>query len=236
VVVSIATVYSAEQTMPTTLTCDDCDKTFETDVGVGEKVRCPFCDDVNVVRASDQSGRGGEIPLGRAGGAAPVATPGDRASEAGLPAKSGPEVDVLALHPAVFRASPFGSISLIVIVVGGGVAAGVFAATIPPAAILCGVIALIALCTLVYWKLTALTESFRITTRRVIDRTGLFSKHTSEVLIKDIRNVVVTQTFWQRLWKVGTLSISSAADDGAEISMNNVPDPEYVKKVIDLYR
>lgn len=223
--------------MTTTITCDQCDKKFETDVGVGQKVRCPFCNDVNVVRAPGSTGPHDTIPVGRnGGGAMPAASTTDLAAKEGYPPRNGPEADVLVLHPAIYRARPLGSISLAIIAVGGGVAAGVFAATLPPAAIVCGLLAVLAVGTLGYWKLAALTESFRITTRRVVDRTGFFSKHTSEVLIKDIRNVVVRQTFWQRVWKVGTLSISSAADDGVEVSMNNVPNPDRVKRVIDLYR
>ena len=68
--------------MPTaTLTCDNCDKPFSVDdVNIGDKVKCPICADVSVVRTL--AARAEE----------------DRAAAAGLPAKHGPEVEVRRLR------------------------------------------------------------------------------------------------------------------------------------------
>ena len=70
----------------------------------------------------------------------------------------------------------------------------------------------------------------------MIDREGLLSKNTSEIMIKDIRQVVVQQTFVDRLFNVGTISFSSSAGDGVEVSMEHVAKPAHVKRVIDMYR
>jgi len=86
------------------------------------------------------------------------------------------------------------------------------------------------------WRIKTMHDGLLITTRRIIDRSGLLSKKTSEVMLKDIRHVVVTQKFMERLFSVGTLAISSSSDDGVEIYMQDVPKPEEVKRIIDLYR
>jgi uncharacterized membrane protein YdbT with pleckstrin-like domain len=70
----------------------------------------------------------------------------------------------------------------------------------------------------------------------VIDREGLLSKVTSEVLHSDIRNVQIQQTLMQRIMGVGTLTISCSAENEDEVRMENVTKPDEVARVIDLYR
>jgi uncharacterized membrane protein YdbT with pleckstrin-like domain len=86
------------------------------------------------------------------------------------------------------------------------------------------------------WKFQTMHDGLRLTTRRIVDREGLFSKNTSEILLRDIRHVMVKQTFMQRVMGIGTLALSSAADDGVEIHMEHLADPDEVKRIIDLYR
>lgn len=208
--------------MATRLVCDRCDKQFDTDAPPGEKVQCPFCHDVNIVR-TPAKGTPADGPAG------------DRAAAAGYPPALGPEVEVLRVRVAMLRARPFSFLGLWCGLVGSCVAGVLFFALLP-VAIGCGVVAVACLLALLVWKIKAMHDKLRITTRRIIDRTGLLDKNTSEILIKDIRHVVIRQSFWQRIWGVGELAISSAADDGVEIFMKDVPKPEDVKRVIDLYR
>jgi uncharacterized membrane protein YdbT with pleckstrin-like domain len=105
-----------------------------------------------------------------------------------------------------------------------------------PAALAVAALGLVAVGVLGVWKLKSLGEGIRVTTKRTIDREGFFSKQTSEVLHGDIRNIQIKQTFAQRLLRVGTLAISCAAENEDEVRMDDVPDPERVRKVIDLYR
>jgi hypothetical protein len=86
------------------------------------------------------------------------------------------------------------------------------------------------------WKIKTLGAALEITNKRTVERRGLFSKATSEVVHDNIRNVQVDQTFWQRVWKVGALGLSSSGQDGIEIHMQHVPKPEEVRRIIDLYR
>jgi hypothetical protein len=66
----------------------------------------------------------------------------------------------------------------------------------------------------------------------VRERRGLFSRHTAELHVSDIRLVNVKQTLWQRLFGVGCLDISSAGHSGVEVQFVGVPDPQRIKERI----
>ena len=200
-----------------TLTCERCEKPFAVDdANPGDKVACPSCGDVSVVKASASA---------------------DPAAAAGYPPRDGPETDVLRLRPVLFRSHPARFAFLLLGVIGGASAgiAGLVAANILLAAIGGGV-SLACLIGFAIWKIYSMHDGLLVTTRRVIDREGLLSKNTSEVMIKDIRQVMVQQTFIDRIFNVGTISFSSSAGDSVEVSMEHVARPEHVKRVIDLYR
>ena len=86
------------------------------------------------------------------------------------------------------------------------------------------------------WKIQKLSHSIEVTTKRSIERRGLFSRATSEVLHDNIRNIQITQSFLERLLNVGTLAIASAGQDGVEIQVQSLPGPDEIRKIIDLYR
>lgn len=201
--------------------CDACDKSIELPAAVaGQKVKCPHCGDVNVMRSAGQT------------------LPKDRAAEAGHPPANGPEVVVKRVRPASFRSRPLTASLVIVIALTGAVCA-VMLGTNPatfPAGIACGVVSMVAFGVIGYWKVLSMAEGLRITTKRVVDSEGLFSKSTSEVLHADIKNVQIIQSFWQRVWRVGTISISSAGENENPIEMRGVAHPEDVRALIDLYR
>lgn len=201
--------------------CDRCEKAIEIDQAVvGLKVECPHCGDINVLRA--------------AGGTAAPAAAEDRAAKAGLPPSRGPEVDVLMLRPAFFRSRPMSAIVVVLLTVAGFVG-GIFFGLTPPGWV-CIVIAVAGLCVIGVWKVLCLGTGIRITTKRVIDEEGFFSKKTSEVLHADIKNIRVDQTFWNRIMGVGTIVISSAAENEDAIELAGMPSPGKAKDTIDLYR
>lgn len=200
--------------------CDKCDRTIEIESAVaGQKITCPHCGDVNVVRA--------------VGNADPRTAP-DRAAAAGYPPAAGPEVDVLHIRPAMLRARPGRFLLLLLITLAGF--AGLIMLPAPPFNFIAGGVGLAALIALIAWKLKTLGEGIRVTSKRLIDREGFFSRRTSEVLHTDIRNVQIRQSFWQRLWGVGTIAISCSAEHEDEVQMDDVPKPDHVAKIIDLYR
>jgi predicted Zn finger-like uncharacterized protein len=206
--------------------CDDCEARFEVEEAVeGQKVRCQTCGDVHIIRAPST-----KVPEA-------AARRRDRAAEAGYPPALGEETEVLVVKPAMFRAKPLSFLTLIALLVGGGAGAawlGSQANVWGSGACLVGMFA--AMGVLAWWRLVKRTTFLRITTKRTVETVGLFSKATSEILHKDIRNFTVTQTFWERLWHVGSIGIDSAADDTQEIVMRDVPSPQAVHRLIDLYR
>lgn len=214
--------------MPTRIICDRCEKPFDTEAHPGDKVECPLCGDVNIVRA---------VPRARPAEEPPAQARPDRATAAGYPSATGPEVDVLRVRPAMLRAKPATFFSLWLGIILGLTGAVLLFAPMFPVAVICLVVSGGCAIMLAIWKVKSMHDRLRITTRRIVDRSGLLSKNISEVLHKDIRHVTVKQTFWQRLWGVGTIEISTAADDdGVEVYMQDVPKPDQVQRVIDLYR
>ncbi len=113
-------------------------------------------------------------------------------------------------HPAMFRESPLGFILSV---------------------LLC--LVLIGFLILLIWWLKAKGTLLTVTDQRTILRRGILSKHINEVYHSDIRNVQVYQTFFQRLFRTGTISIASAGSGEAEIIVSGMRDPGKVKEILD---
>lgn len=215
------------------LTCDRCEKPLEVDDDLaGKKVECPHCGDVNLVPAG--TARPKAPPAPAPGGPKP-----GRAEAAGYPPDHGPELPVLKVRPAMLRARPgtfltlalglIGGITLIVLATGTGHLARWVMWPGLVAALAC-------LAVLAVWKVKTMGSALEISNKRSIERRGLFAKATSEVLHDAIRNIQIDQTFWNRVWRVGTIAISSSGTEGVEIQVADVPDPHRIREIIDLYR
>jgi uncharacterized membrane protein YdbT with pleckstrin-like domain len=89
---------------------------------------------------------------------------------------------------------------------------------------------------LLFWWLGCRATTVTVTDKRTILRTGLFSKHTSEVFHKDVRNIQVDQSLGQRVFGVGTISISTAAQSDFEIIVSGIPNPDGVRALVDDHR
>lgn len=212
--------------------CDKCHKMLEvSDDLAGKRVECPSCHDVNTVptvRVSD-------APPPHQGSASAKT---DRASAAGFPADSGPEETVLMVRPAFIRAHPF-RFALLALLALAGLAGVIHFGFRRPDKVYAwgsGALTLLSLAFVGGWRLSTLGDSLKITNKRSIERTGLLSKRTTEVLHDNIRNFQINQSAWDRVLNLGQIGISSSGQDGIEIVMNKVPQPNRVKKIIDLYR
>ena len=223
------------------LTCDRCEKPLEVDDDLaGKKVECPHCGDVNLVPTKGaRPAETASVPLaaGPAPGA-PARKP-DRAEAAGYPPDHGPEQPVIRVRPAMLRARPGTFLAL-----AGGFLGGIVAIVLATGtghlarwAMWPGLIAALAcLGVLTVWKVKTMGAALEITNKRSIERRGLLAKATSEVLHDAIRNIQIDQTYWNRDWRVGTIGISSSGQDGVEIQVADVPDPQRIREIIDLYR
>lgn len=221
--------------------CDKCEKLLEApDDLAGQKIECPACGDVRTLPAAVAAPAEVVVPA-----KAVVATRPDRAAAAGLPADGGPEQRVLVAYPVMFRGSPLWGMILFVGVLGG-IAGLVYFGAIRPKTIdarwlklgLWGSLTVLIICVFAWfgWWIAHLGMRLEVTSKRTVARRGLIRRDTTEVLHDDIKNVQVNQSFGQRLLGIGRLSLSSSADDEAEIMMDDLPSPDRIRKVIDLYR
>ena len=87
-----------------------------------------------------------------------------------------------------------------------------------------------------YWYIKCLCATLTVTNMKTILRKGLLSKYTTEVWHRDVRNVQIQQSFFQRMFGVGRIMISSAGQGGIEIDFVGVPNPSRVKEMIDTHR
>lgn len=213
-----------------TVTCDKCERLLSVEDSLaGSRIACPHCGDINVIPQRSSAPVASEA----------AARPGtDRAAAAGYPPDSGPEQRVLLIRPAVIRAHPISIIGLWTLACSGLVGA-IYLGLVRSSTtwlIVSLVVCLGALGALGVWKVLSLSETMEITTKRSVLRRGLLSKATTEVVHDDIRNLQISQTFLQRLLRVGTIGISSAGQDAVEIVMRDAPEPHEIRRVIDLYR
>ena len=123
------------------------------------------------------------------------------------------EETLLEINPAMFRNHPFGFILSVILVVAG-----------------------VGLVILGIWWLNKKAATLTVTNKRTIQRTGLISKQTTEVLHRDVRNIEINQSVFQRIFGVGSIGIASAGQSGIEIQFAGVRDPDGVKDLIDRYR
>jgi len=117
-------------------------------------------------------------------------------------------------HPAMFRNHPFLFILSVILIAAFG----------------------LGLVILLVWWLQTLGTKLTVTDERITLRKGILSKYTNEVFHTDIRNVQLDQSFFQRLFDVGTIAISTSGQEGIEISVPGIPHPQQVRDLIDEYR
>jgi uncharacterized membrane protein YdbT with pleckstrin-like domain len=123
------------------------------------------------------------------------------------------ESTLLEIHPVMFQNSPILFVLCILMVPF--------------------VVGLVALAT---WWLFTKASTLTITDKRTIQRRGLISKYTTEVMHRDVRNIQVSQSIFQRIFGVGNVGISSSGQGGVEIQFSGMQDPEAVKALIDRHR
>ncbi|MCK4872256.1 MAG: PH domain-containing protein [Phycisphaerales bacterium] len=216
--------------------CDRCEETIRVeDSQAGTKIECPFCGDVNRIPTTSSAPTAtptAPAPATPQPAAAPVAAPvpADRAAAQGLPPDSGPERHVCTVKPAMFRAHPLLGLIATVIFIAGIVGAIYWEGYWPL------IISALAAGFFFGWWVKKQTVRLRITNKRSILQRGLLSKSTSEVLHDHVRNIQTDQTMLGRVFRVGSVGISSAGQDGIEILVDDLPNPVKLRSIIDAYR
>lgn len=79
---------------------------------------------------------------------------------------------------------------------------------------------------------TRVMTRYRVTLDSVVEEQGLLSKVSSEIRIQDIRNIVVKQSFVDRLLRMGCVTFSSAAGNGVEVKFHKVNNPNEIKVLV----
>jgi len=73
--------------------------------------------------------------------------------------------------------------------------------------------------------------AYTIDGETIESREGLIARKVSSIRVRDLRNINVRQTLWQRLMGVGDVEFSSAGGSGIEVSFRGVSDPLQVKSL-----
>ena len=210
---------------PVEIVCDACERSFPAAPTV-EKIACPYCGDVNRVQSA----------------AAPEPPPDTMTASSDSPDRPDTEERFLRVaRPALVRGHPIASLasSATTLTGGGFLILALTSSSIPHWMWWIGLAVLLAGGGWMTWifVLGHRWDRLRITSRRTIDERGIVMRSTSEVLHQHVRNIRITQSFWQRVVGIGDLEIDSAAGDGvADIRIQNVPDPDGIKRIIDAAR
>ncbi len=121
-----------------------------------------------------------------------------------------PEERLYHAHPEMFRSAPGAYIACCLLIAALG----------------------LGLLILLFWWLESQGTTLTVTPRRTILRKGILSKHTNEVLHAHVRNVTVHQSFFQRIFNVGSIGISSSGQGDVEIEAKGFKDPQHVRDLV----
>ena len=89
----------------------------------------------------------------------------------------------------------------------------------------------IGLLILAIWYLQNKASKLSITEGEILYEKGLLSKTRSEININSVRTTKVTQSFFQRMFGVGSIEIFTAGDT-PEIVASGLPNPNKVREII----
>lgn len=91
----------------------------------------------------------------------------------------------------------------------------------------------IGLLMLLTWWWRCMGRTLTVTNEKTSLRKGIFSRDLNEVQHTSVRNVILKQSFFQRLFNMGSLGISSAGQSGVEIYAYGIHNPMAVKRLIE---
>ena len=67
---------------------------------------------------------------------------------------------------------------------------------------------------------------------RVFVQTGLFSSHFEEILLYRIRDISLNRTLWQKIFRVGTLTVISSDKTAPTLVMKNIKNSFKTKELL----
>ena len=94
------------------------------------------------------------------------------------------------------------------------------------------VVALLAVLAWVVWPfLQWWTQTYVVTSRRLLLRSGVFNRSGHDMPLVRLNDVSFSHSFWQRLLGCGTLEVESAGERG-QLVLSNVPQVETVQHTL----
>ena len=112
-------------------------------------------------------------------------------------------------HPVMFKNNPIGFIVSIILIPAFGVG----------------------LLILLVWHLQNKASKLTINENEILYEKGLLSKERSEINITSVRTTKVKQSFFDRIFGVGSIEIYTAGDS-PEIVAKGLPDPNRISEII----
>ena len=112
-------------------------------------------------------------------------------------------------HPVMFKNNPLGFILCLILIPVGG----------------------IGLLILLTWHLKNKASKLSVNNNEILFEKGLLSKERSEVNLTSVRTTKVKQSFFNRIFGVGTIEIYTAGDS-PEIIASGMPDPNKIRELI----
>ena len=81
------------------------------------------------------------------------------------------------------------------------------------------------------WKWIELrSRHYELTTQRIRIRQGIFSKRTDELELYRVRDVTVLEPFWQRLFGVGNIVVTTNDASTPSITLEALPEPQSTRE------
>lgn len=84
---------------------------------------------------------------------------------------------------------------------------------------------------LIYWYIQSISSKLMIDQGELLYESGILSKDRTEIQISRIRTVKIHQSFTNRIFGVGTISIFTSGDS-PEVVLKNFPQPNYIRELL----
>ncbi|ETN92975.1 Bacterial membrane flanked domain protein [Gammaproteobacteria bacterium MOLA455] len=112
-------------------------------------------------------------------------------------------------HPVMFKNNPLGFIICLILIPAGG----------------------LGLLILLTWHLKNKASKLTVNDSEILFEKGLLSKERSEVNLASVRTTKVKQSFFNRIFGVGSIEIFTAGDS-PEIVATGMPEPNKIRELI----
>ncbi len=116
-------------------------------------------------------------------------------------------------HPAMFKNNPLGFILSLLLIPAFGIGLLIFLS----------------------WHLQNKASKLTVTENDILYEKGLLSKERCEINIDSIRTTKIKQSFFNRIFGVGTIEIFTAGDN-PEVIAKGMPDPNKIRELIKTHQ